>query len=119
MKVNVSNMPINKLYKFADDSFVFSTMLKETRGGNYPQNTPTKFTEVYRIDGNGFMQRVASGNLVDNPSINDYDHRFSIFDYDKDMALSFFVETPFEEADLNDLYKLRDSISRSYNGRNK
>ena len=119
MELNVSNMPMNKLYKFADNSFVWSVMLNETRNGNYQQEKPFKFTEVYRIDGTGFMKRVASGRLVDNPAINDYEHRFSIFDYDNDMELSFFVETPFKEAELADLYKMRDAISRSYNSRNK
>ena len=118
MEINVSNMPMNKLYKFADNSFVWSVMLSETRGGNYKQNTPTKFTEVYRVDGTGFMIRAASGRLVDNPAINDFNHRFSVFDYDNDMELSFFVEMPLKEATLDDLYMLRDSIARSYEEKN-
>ena len=118
MKVNVSNMPMDKLYKFNDNSFVWSTMLSETRGGYFKQEKPSKFTEVYKIDETGFMKRVASGRLVDNPAINDFDHRFSIYDYDNDMDFSFFVKT-FEEADLEDLYKMRDSIDKSYSNRNK
>ena len=117
MGLNVSNMPMNKLYKFAEGSYVWSTMLKETREGNYPSNQPSKFTEVYRIDGNGILTRVASGRLVDNPSINDFDKRFSISDYDQDYILSFFVEEPLKEADLSELYKLRDAIATGYKSR--
>ncbi len=115
MRLNVSNMPMNKLYKFDNNSYVWSVMLKETRGGNYPSNEPSKFTEVYRIDGTGSLVRVASGRLVDNPSINDFDHRFSIFDYDADCDYSFFVEMPLQEANLDELYKLRDAIATNYN----
>ena len=114
MEVNVSNMPKNKLYKFADRSYVWKTMLYETRDGNYKDMNPKEYTEVYRIDGTGLMRRIASGRLVNNPSINDYDSRFSIFDYDQDMELSFFVEEPFKEANLEDLYKLQQSITRTY-----
>ena len=113
MKTNVSNMPLNKLYKFADDSFVWSTMLTETRGRSYIQNEPMKFTEVYRIDDTGFMKRAASGKLVDKQGNNDYEHRFVIHDYDNDMDFSFFVETPFEEANLDDLYKMREAVTKS------
>ncbi len=119
MKVNVSNMPMNKLYKFADRSYVWTTQLYETRNGNYKDTTPKEYTEVYRIDGSGLFTRVASGRLVDNPAINDYDHRFSIFDYDQDMMLSFFVEEPFKEANLDELYKLQKAIARSYESNQK
>ena len=117
MAINVSNMPMNKLFKFGENSYVWSVMLNETRDGNYHNSEKRKYTEVYRIDANGNLVRIASGSLIDNPSINDYDNRFSIFDYDQDSGYSFFVEQPFKEANLDDLYKLRDSIAKSYNGR--
>lgn len=119
MGINVSNMPMNKLYKFGDNSYVWTVLLKQTREGNYISSEPKKYTEVYRLDGNGNLVRIASGRLVDNPSINDYDNRFSIFDYDKDYDLSFFVEQPFKEANLDDLYKLRNAISKEYESRAK
>lgn len=110
--MNVSNMPMDKLYKFADNSYVWSTMLYETRNGNYKNDKPSKYTEVFRIDGNGLLSRVASGRLVDNPSINDYEHRFAIFDYDNDTTYSFFVETPFREANLDELYEIKELMEQ-------
>ena len=119
VKKNVSTMSMYKLYKFSDDSFVWSTMLNETRGGSYRQDKPFKFTEVYRIDNSGDLFRIASGRLIDNPAINDFDHRFSIYDYDKDLSLTFFVTCPFKEANLEDLYNLRNAISQEYQEKNK
>ena len=119
MGLNVSNMPMNKIHKFSDNGYVWSIMLNETRGGNYSTNEPKKYTEVYRIDSDGFLIRVASGRLVDNPSLNDYEHRFSIFDYDKDCDLTFFVEKEFKEVSLDDLFKLQKAIPQKYNNRSR
>ena len=118
MSVNVSNMPMNRLYKFGDNSYVWSVMLNETREGIYRNDESRKYTEVYRIDENGVLTRIASGSLVDKPSTNDYDKRFAIYDYDKNCVLSFFIEKPISEVNLDDLYKLRDSIPKDYK-RNK
>ena len=119
MALNVSNMPMNRLYKFADNSYVWSIMLKETRGGNYRESEPSKYTEVYKIDATGRLMRETSGRLVSNPDAMDPNKRFAIFDPDADCCYSFFVETPLEEANLDELYKLRDAIARSYNGMSK
>ena len=113
MKTNVSNMPLNKLYKFADGSFVWATMLNETRGGLFKQDEPSRFTEVFQIDSDGFFERIASGRVVDTPGNTDYDHRFVIYDYDKNITLSFFVTKRFKEATLKDLYGLKEAISKN------
>ena len=117
MKVNVSNMPLGKLYKFDDNRYVIKLKLTETRGGNYPSNEPHVFTEVYQIDGMGFMERIVSGNLINNRSVFDFDKNFAIFDYDQDTSYSFGV-TEFKEASLEELYKLRAAVEREYNRRN-
>jgi len=119
MALNVSNMPMNTLYKFANNSYVWSIMLKETRGGNYRDTESSKYTEVYRIDDTGRLLRETSGRLVSNPDAMDFNKRFSIFDPDADCCYSFFVETPLEEVNMHELYRLRDAIARSYESRNK
>ena len=42
MELNVSNMPLNTIYRFDTNKYVMSTMLKETRDGNYIANEPKK-----------------------------------------------------------------------------
>ncbi len=119
MKNNVANMPMNTLYKFDDNRYVIALMLNNTRNGNYPMNEPKRFTEVYQIDPDGLMSRVASGSLVNNPAVYDFDKNFSIMDYDMDELISFNVTMPLQEVGLDELYKLRNSIARSYNSRNR
>ncbi len=114
MERNVSNMPLNTLYRFDDNRYVWTVELNETRAGNYKSKEPIKLTEVYVVDGSGLMSRLVSGRLNVNPAINDFNHRFSIFDYDKDTEYSFMIKGPFREAKLDEVYKLRDIIEREY-----
>ena len=119
MKVNVSNMPLGTLYKFDDNRYVIALMLYETRNGNYKSKEPSRFTEVYQIDGDGYMSRMASGSLVNNPDVFDFDKNFSIMDYDMDMNINFAVNGGLKETSLEELYKLRDAIARSYEEKNR
>ena len=119
MEVNVSNMPINTLYRFDTNRYVFSTMLNETRNGNYKQEDATRFTEVYEITDEGYMSLVASGKLIDNPNVFDYSKEFAIRDYDRDDVISFKVTMFLEEVGIKELHELREAIARNYNRRNK
>ena len=119
MEVNVSNMPINTLYRFDTNKYVWSTMLNETRNGHYKQSEFTKFTEVYEITNEGYMNLIASGKLVDNPDVFDYSKEFAIFDYDKDDTISFRVTMFLEELDIKELNELREAIARNYHKANK
>ena len=93
MKENVSNMPLNTVYKFGNNDYVWSIMLNQTRNGQNKQEKPTRYTEVYRIDRDGLMKKIASGRLIENPD-SDYSRRFVIYDYDQDTNLSFFIDGP-------------------------
>ncbi len=119
MKINVSNMPINTLYKFDDNKYVMALMLKETREGGYPSNKASRFTEVYQIDDTGFISRIASGKLIDNPSVYDFDKLFAIKDMDMDTIMSFAVTKPLKEVNLNELYQVKEAISKSNSIKNK
>lgn len=113
MEINVSNMPVGKLYQISDKRYVIKLLLKETRRGNYPSNEPSEFIEVYEKDDNEYMHRVASGGLVNNPSVFDFNKHFAIFDYDQDMIIHFDVEK-FELVP-QELSKVMEAIQREYN----
>lgn len=113
MGLNVSNMPLNTLYKFDDNRYVISFMLDATRNHSYPLNKPKRFTEVYQVDANGVMTRVVSGDLINKPDVYDFDKMFSIKDCDMDQIFSFKINKPFHEVELNELYKLRDAVNNN------
>ena len=119
MELNVSNMPLNTIYRFDTNKYVMSTMLKETRGGNYIANEPKKFIEVYQFDLDGVLERIASGTLIDNPDVYDFNRDFAIKDQDNDMVLSFKVPIRLEKVDLDELYQLRRGIELNKKKRNK
>ena len=115
MEYNVSNIPINTLYKFADNKYIIALMLNETRNGNYYKEEPRRFTEVYEIRGPEFMSRIASGLFVDNPNVYDYNKGFAIRDLDSNDTFSFEVTMPLEEANLDEINKVRDTIASEHN----
>ena len=119
MELNVKNMPLNTIYRFDTNRYVLSTMLTETRGENYPLKEPTKFIEVFQIEDDGRLHRSASGTLVDNPDVYDFNHEFAIRDYDKDMVVSFKVSTHLEEVPIDELYDLRSAIEKNFKKSNK
>ncbi len=119
MKNNVANMPMNTLYKFDNNQYVIALMLNQTRNNSFPLKEPKKVTEVYQIDPDGVMTRIASGELINNPNAYDFDKMFAIKDYDMDTIISFKVNEPFEEVKLNELYKVRDSVNKSKMERNR
>ena len=119
MAVNVSNIPLNTIYRFDINKYVMSTMLTNTRGENYPLREPTRFTEVYQIDDDGYLYRVASGTLIDNPMIYDFAHGFAIRDYDKDMVVSFKISMNLEKVGLKELYELQAAVAQNYEKRKK
>ena len=119
MELNVSNIPMNTLYKFGDNYYVISLMLDQTRNNTYPLDKPKRFTEVYKLDPDGIMTRVTSGILVDNSAAYNFNEEFAIRDYDMDDIFSFKVNMPLKEVGLEELYKVRDAIARSYKASKK
>lgn len=119
MEINVKNMPLDTVYRFDTNKYVMATMLKETRDGNYPLNEEKRFTEVYQIDNDGALNRIASGTLIDDPDVYDFNHEFAIRDYDKEMSVSFNVTMHLQEVGLDELYELRAAIEKNYNKNKK
>ena len=119
MKLGVSNMPSNTLYKFDINKYVWSTMLNESRSGNYKQNQPIRYTEVYEISEEGYINLIASGRLTPSDDVVDYTKGFSIWDYDKEGKINFNIKNDLQEIKLNELYEIRDAIGRNYRGMNK
>ena len=118
MKMNVKNIPLNTVYRFDVNKYVLSTMLDRTRDGQSIFTEPKKFTEIYQISEDGVLLRIASGTLIDNPEVYDFNRGFAIKDYDKDMILSFKVPFELQEVGLKELYELRLAIEKNYNKRN-
>ena len=108
--VSVYNMPDNMLYEFDKNKYVWTVKLPATRSGNYPSKEYVPFTEVYEKNGEMF-NLVASGRLINNP-YTVKEGEFDIFDYDNDTRYSFKQTKPLERASLDDMYQLRDCISR-------
>ena len=119
MSYNVSNMPLNKLFRFDTNRYVWSLMLFETRNGNYKLDKPTKFTEVYEIGMDGNMNLISSGRLIDNPSVFDYTTNFAIMDYDKDDTIQFKITMNLQEVTNEEMEALRQAISRNYRGHHR
>lgn len=113
--INVLNMPINTLYKFAENRYVFSLMLNSTRLGNFYSEEPMRFTEVYEIDNDGNMIKLVSGKLIDNPRVFNLDKTFLIYDYDQDLSYAFDVQIPLEEASLQEVKKLKEAMHKMSN----
>ena len=95
--VNIKNMPLGKLYEFADRRYVWKIQrLHGTRSGNYltVAEDPTVYTEVFDLREDGRLWPEWSGRLIDNPGLygeKGLDHRgcFSIFSYDQDTGKDF------------------------------
>ena len=115
MEINVSNIPLDTVYRFDVNKYVLATMLDSTREGEYPLKEAKKFTEVYQIDEDGTLSRIASGELINDPSVYDFNRGFTIKDYDKDMNISFKVTMKLEEVGLDKLYELRSLVEKNYN----
>ena len=117
MEVNVSNIPLNTLYRFDINKYIWKTKIHETRGGKHKQDIPFIVTEVYEITQEGFFRLVASGKLTTEPGKRDF-REFGIFDYDKNVTNNFKTTMHLEELKLNEWYELRDAVRKTYN-RNK
>ena len=113
-ELNVFNIPINTLYRFDVNKYVFTTILAETRGGIKRTDNPVKVTEVYELTDEGYIKRLASGKLTTEPGKRDFTKEFSIFDYDKKTTTNFKISMYLEELKLNDLFELRDAIAKTY-----
>ncbi len=113
MQYNVSNMPLNTFFRFDTNRYVFSTMLFETRNGNYKLDKPTKFTEVYEIGMDGSMKLVASGRLIENPSVYDYTTNFAIMDYDQDDTIQFHISMYLQEVSKEELKEIREAVANN------
>ena len=96
-KVNLRNMPCGQLYEYSNGLYVWKiSRAHATRSGNYLSQDPSPSicTEVFRIENDGRLGIVWSGELMTNPEIFNeecLDHRgcFSIFSYDQDTSSSF------------------------------
>ena len=119
MKLDVSNMPINTLYRFDINKYVWSTMLSESRNGNNKQSAPIRYTEVYEITNEGYIKLLASGALVPNKNEYDYVKGFSIWDYDQEKRVDFKITIYLEELKLKDFYELHKAVEKNYNLRKR
>jgi hypothetical protein len=98
--VNIKNMPLGKLYEFADRRYVWKIQRSHgTRGGNYLRvaEDPMVYTEVFGLGEDGKLWLDWSGRLIDNPGVygeNGLDKRgcFSIFSPDQDTTSTFGQE---------------------------
>ncbi len=111
--LNVSNIPLNTLYQFDINKYIWTTMLNETRGGKHIQEAPFKVTEVYEITLDGFIKLVTSGKLTSEPGKRDLTREFEIFDYDEETTKSFRIPMRLQELKLNNLYELRDAVRKN------
>lgn len=117
--LNVLNMPINTLYKFAENRYVYSLMLNSTRLGSFCSEEPTRFTEVYEIDNDGNMIKLVSGKLIDNARVFNLDKTFIIYDYDQDLSYAFDIQIPLQEANIIELKKLKEALNKMENTKKK
>ena len=118
MRLNVSNIPLNTVYKFNCDSYIIAVMLNETRRGKYRLREPKRFTEIYQ-NNDGVMVRVVSGEIVDNPRLYNYDRNFAIFDYDTNEVYNFNVDMPLIDVTSDELYKINDILIKEGESRKK
>lgn len=113
MKKDISNIPLNTIYRFDINKYIMATMQK---GDNdtFISDEPKRILWVYQIDNDGSLIRIAHGTLVDKPDVYDYSRGFSIQDFDKDMNVSFRVTMELQELTLNELYDLKDAVAKNY-----
>ena len=103
MEVNLRTMPKDVVYQCGENTFIWKRDRFETRDGNYHSETPSTFTEVFRINGLGYPECVWSGRLTDNPSIYgenglDSNNCFHIFSFDQDCGSRFQQSAPLTVA---------------------
>ena len=118
MELNVWNIPINKLYRFDTNKYIYKTKLSETRGGSHKEKGTFEVVEVYELTMEGYTRLVASGKMVDEPLNRQNEREFQIFDYDKNETIPFKVSMYLQEVTLKELYELREGIARN-NRKNK
>jgi len=114
VEINVSSIPLNTIYRFDVNKYIWSTMLSESRDGSIKHKKPIKYTEVYEITKDGYMRLVASGNLVHNKSNDGYSQGFAIENNDDKSKTDFRVTMYLHEVTLRELYELRDAIAFNY-----
>ena len=107
-------MPINALYQFDTNKYVYSTLLTESRGGSEKHEKPVLYTEVYEITNDGYRRLVASGKLVPNKDIPDYNLGFAIVDPDKKETIDFKISMYLTEMKINDFDELCDAVARNH-----
>ena len=114
MEINVSNIPLNTIYKFDVNKYIWTTMLTESRDGSIKHNNPVKYAEVYEITKEGYMKLLASGKLVHNKNNDGYSQGFAIEDYNEKSKTDFRITMYLREVTLRELYELRDAIAFNY-----
>ena len=95
--LTIYNLPEGILYQYAEGRYVHKIRRTSTRGGNYASDTHLIFTEVFSRRNDGALSCDWSGNLIDNPSLNN-DSDFTIFDYDMDTCSTFEITMPLVPA---------------------
>ena len=111
MKINVSNLPLNRLYQFDNNHYICSMMLDETRRHKYQLDKPKRFTEVYRFSDDG-IEILASGEVVDNSKLYNFDRNFAIFDFDRNDTIDFNITMPLKDITLDKSYELSELIPK-------
>lgn len=119
MELNVWNIPKNRIYRFDTNKYLYKTKLFETRGGKHIDDGYFDVAEVYELTMEGYTKLVASGKMTDEPLKRQSDREFEIFDYDDNKTYRFKVTMHLQEVSLDELYELRDGISRNYRKMNK
>ena len=104
-KYTITNIPLNKVFKFSENRYVWKTTRNSTRKGNYDGKEYIS-TEIFTKDKLGKISCIWDGQLVTNPSLYkkdglDNNNCFRIFSYDMDCGANFeqkieLVEAPIE-----------------------
>ncbi|MBR4262771.1 MAG: hypothetical protein IKQ35_05345 [Bacilli bacterium] len=103
MEVNLKTMPKDVLFQYREDGYVWKRDRFETRDGNYANDTPTTYTEIFKTTNSGDIKCVWSGSLTDNPGLYgenglDSENMFHIFSFDQDCGAKFNQTMPLTVA---------------------
>ncbi len=118
MKITIENMPLDTVYQYGKDCYIWKTKRTSTRGGNYSSSEEHVYTEVFDTRKDGTIYCSCSGNLVTNPGIYKNDGLndkgcFAIFDYDQDCMYSFAQTMPLALANPSIAKNISDKATNA------